>query len=63
MKIINSLARNIGSKLNTMPSTQKKNITDNYQPTPYLAHPFLQSVYNITEPMLPFEFKREKIFF
>lgn len=34
-----------------------------YKPTPYLAHPFLQSIYNISEPLLPYEFKREKIFF
>lgn len=34
-----------------------------YKPTPYLAHPFLQSIYNISEPLLPYEFEREKIFF
>lgn len=34
-----------------------------YKPTPYLAHAFLQSVYNISEPLFPFKFKREQIFF
>jgi len=29
-----------------------------YKPTPYLAHPFLQSIYNISEPLLPYEFER-----
>ena len=34
-----------------------------YKPTPYLAHPFLQSIYNISEPLHRYEFEREKIFF
>lgn len=34
-----------------------------YKPTPYLAHPFLQSIYNISEPLKAYEFDREKIFF
>jgi hypothetical protein len=34
-----------------------------YKPTPYLTHPFLQSIYNISEPLHPYEFEREKIFF
>lgn len=47
MKIIN-LAKNLGNKLYKMPFAMQKNTVDNYQPTPYLAHPFLQSVYNIS---------------
>lgn len=34
-----------------------------YKPTPYLAHPFLQSIYNISEPIFKYDFEREKIFF
>ena len=33
-----------------------------YRPTPYLSHPFLQSVYNISEPLLPHQFQRQRIF-
>ena len=32
--------------------------TGGYRPTPYLTHPFLQSVYNITEPLHPSNFHR-----
>lgn len=34
-----------------------------YQPTPYLAHPFFQAVYNISEPRLKLQYSREKLFF
>lgn len=43
--------------------SNKPNDSNVYKPTPYLAHPFLQSIYNISEPLLPYEFEREKIFF
>ena len=33
-----------------------------YRPTPYLSHPFLQSVYNISEPLFPYQFQRERLF-
>lgn len=41
---------------------KSENLND-YKPTPYLAHPFLQSIYNISEPQHKYEFEREKIFF
>lgn len=34
-----------------------------FKPTSFLSHPFLQSVYNLAEPTLPFTMEREKIFF
>ena len=30
----------------------------NFMPTPYLSHPFLQSIYNLAEPQLPLTFHR-----
>lgn len=63
MKIKN-LTKLLGSRfVGSTHSESKKTDVHHYRPTPYLAHPFLQSVYNITEPKFPFEFKREKIFF
>lgn len=63
MKIKN-LTKLFGSKLARSAPTQTHNTEEHhYRPTPYLAHPFLQSVYNISEPKFPFQFKREKIFF
>lgn len=58
MKIKN-LTKVISDKVSSF-SAQKSKIIDksHYKPTPYLMHPFLQSVYNITERQFPFEFKR-----
>ena len=56
MKIKN-LAQIIKSKASSLlpPSVQTPHT---YRPTPYLSHPFLQSVYNITEPLFPYQFQR-----
>lgn len=53
------------SKFNSLNSLLNSRNVDSsvYKPTPYLAHPFLQSIYNISEPLLPYEFDREKIYF
>lgn len=34
-----------------------------YNPTPYLTHPFFQVIYNLSEPRLPLEYNRERIYF
>jgi predicted alpha/beta-fold hydrolase len=53
------------SKLNKLNSfiTSRSKGQQGYKPTPYLTHPFLQSIYNISEPLQAYEFEREKIFF
>jgi hypothetical protein len=63
MKIKN-LARLIVDTAGKLSPAQRPAIptTNAYRPTPYLAHPFLQSVYNISEPLFPFKFQREPIF-
>ena len=58
MKIKN-LTKLLGSRLTLSKVVEpKKSDLHHYRPTPYLAHPFLQSVYNISEPLFPFKFKR-----
>lgn len=53
------------SKVNLLNSISNLRSTDSavYRPTPYLTHPFLQSIYNISEPLIQYQFEREKIFF
>lgn len=48
------------SKINIFDQLASSQSTNSsvYKPTPYLAHPFLQSIYNISEPLLPYNFKR-----
>jgi len=56
MKIKN-LAQLLKNKAVTlMPNANR--VREGYRPTPYLSHPFLQSVYNITEPLFPYAFQR-----
>jgi predicted alpha/beta-fold hydrolase len=63
MKIKN-LTKLFGSRLGrSAPLNPSAPDVYHYKPTPYLAHAFLQSVYNISEPLFPFKFKREQIFF
>jgi hypothetical protein len=39
------------------------NLLKQYSPTPYLSHPLMQVIYNISEPRLKLNYQREKIFF
>ena len=58
--------KNIGKLISQTVSTFKPALEGPgqvYRPTPYLTHPFLQSVYNITEPLFSYTFQRERIFF
>ena len=56
MKIKN-LAQLLKNKAVTLMSNANR-VREGYRPTPYLSHPFLQSVYNITEPLFPYAFQR-----
>lgn len=51
------------SKIPNLARNKKELPSPLFKPTSLLAHPLLQSIYNIAEPVMPFEMKREKIFF
>lgn len=41
-----------------LPHRHSESAGEGYQPTPFLAHPFFQAVYNISEPKLKLEYNR-----
>jgi len=66
IKKIASIISSATSSITKITKATQINATNNaplYRPTPYLKHPFLQSVYNISESPFPYKFHRETIYF
>ena len=62
LKIKNYTENSFTSIWNKVNSEEKDDLND-YKPTFYLSHPFLQSIYNAFEKRFHFSYERQELFF